>query len=209
VSAAAAGSLRYTRAVLSDSIRANVAAFERRSLDGAARRAAVAVCVLDCDGDARVVIEKRVPRGLNAGQWSLPGGKLDDGEEPVGGALRELAEETGIADVEVVGLLDDFGTDSGFRITPVVVLAAPGASPRRDPAEIASLHRVPVANLTRPGVPRWRELPDGRPLLQMPLRHDMVIHAPTGAILLQFREVALLGRPTRVADLAQPEWTRR
>ena len=51
--------------------------------------------------------------------------------------------------------------------------------------------------------------PDGRPLLQMPLRHDMVIHAPTGAILLQFREVALRGRELRIADLAQPEWTRR
>ncbi len=43
----------------------------------------------------------------------------------------------------------------------------------------------------------------------MPLRHDMVIHAPTGAILLQFREVALRGRELRIADLAQPEWTRR
>jgi hypothetical protein len=36
----------------------------------------------------------------------------------------------------------------------------------------------------------------------------MVIHAPTGAILLQFREVAVRGLATRVADLAQPEWTR-
>jgi hypothetical protein len=44
--------------------------------------------------------------------------------------------------------------------------------------------------------------------LQMPLRHDMVIHAPTGAILLQFAEVALRGRDTRVADLAQPDWTK-
>ncbi len=39
--------------------------------------------------------------------------------------------------------------------------------------------------------------------------NDMVIHAPTGAILLQFREVALRGRTLRIDDLAQPEWTRR
>jgi hypothetical protein len=58
-------------------------------------------------------------------------------------------------------------------------------------------------------VPRWHEPPGGRPLLQVKLRHDMVIHAPTGALLYQFREVALLGRDTRVADLVQPEWTRR
>jgi hypothetical protein len=35
----------------------------------------------------------------------------------------------------------------------------------------------------------------------------MVVHAPTGAILWQFRET-LLGRHVRVAEFAQPEWTR-
>jgi hypothetical protein len=34
------------------------------------------------------------------------------------------------------------------------------------------------------------------------------VHAPTGAILYQFREVALLGHDTRVAGLRQPEFTR-
>jgi 8-oxo-dGTP pyrophosphatase MutT (NUDIX family) len=158
----------------------------------------------------RVLIAKRVARGLNAGQWALPGGKLDDGEDAVGAALRELQEEAGLAlgPAAVAGLLDDVVTDSGFCITPVVVLAPPGARPVRNAAEIASLHRVPLANLEAEHVPRWARTADGRPLLQMPLRHDMVIHAPTGAILLQFREVALRGNPLRVGDLAQPEWTR-
>ena len=88
-------------------------------------------------------------------------------------------------------------------------LVAAGAREAFSPAEVASLHPVPLANLLGEHVPRWARTADGRPLLQMPLRHDMVIHAPTGAILLQFREVALRGRPLRVADLAQPEWTRR
>ena len=68
---------------------------------------------------------------------------------------------------------------------------------------------MPLANLLADHVPRWARTPDGGPLLQMPLRHDMVIHAPTGAILLQFREVALRGNPLRVADLTQPDWTHR
>jgi 8-oxo-dGTP pyrophosphatase MutT (NUDIX family) len=162
------------------------------------------VCVLDAgDEDPRVLIAKRVARGRNAGQWALPGGKLDPGESPVEGALRELGEEAGIEAVEVAGLLDDFVTDSGFVITPVVTLAPPGARPRRNADEIASLHAIPFAALLAEGVPRWRG-----PLLQMKLRHDMVIHAPTGALLYQFREVALLGRHTRVADVAQPAWTR-
>ena len=190
-------------------IRRNLAAFERvAATDGGLRRAAVAVTVLD---GPRVLVAKRVARGLNAGQWALPGGKLDPGEDAVAAALRELGEEANL-DVPragVAGLLDDVVTDSGFCITPVVVLAPPGARPVRNPAELASLHPIPLANLEAAHVPRWARTPDGRPLLQMPLRHDMVIHAPTGAILLQFREVALRGKPLRVADLAQPEWTRR
>ena len=193
----------------SQAIHDNLAGFSRRAVAGGALRAAVAICVLDCDTDPRVLIAKRVPRGRNAGQWALPGGKLEQGETAVGGALRELEEEAAVADGVVAGLLDDFVTDSGFCITPVVVLAAAGSRPRRNAAEIASLHEIPLAALLRPGVPRWRERPGELPLLQMKLRPDMVIHAPTGALLYQFREVALLGRDTRVNELAQPEWTRR
>jgi 8-oxo-dGTP pyrophosphatase MutT (NUDIX family) len=191
-------------------IRANLAAFDRHAAphDAALRRAAVAVTVLDGD---RVLVARRVARGLNAGQWALPGGKLDAGEDAVAGALRELREEAGldVAPACVAGLLDDLVTGSGFVITPVVVLAPPGVRPVRNPGELASLHQVPLANLLAEHVPRWASTADGEPLLQMPLRHDMVIHAPTGAILLQFREVALRGRELRIADLVQPEWTRR
>ena len=43
-----------------------------------------------------MLVAKRVARGLNAGQWALPGGKLDPGEDAVAGALRELREETAL-----------------------------------------------------------------------------------------------------------------
>ena len=193
----------------SDDIRRNLASFTRRPAGGDARRAAVALCVLDCDTSPRLLVAKRVARGRNPGQWTLPGGKLEPGEDAVAAALRELEEEAAVAGGEVAGLLDDFVTDSGFRITPVVVLAAPGTRPRRAPDEIASLHQIRFDALLREGVPRWLAQPGGDALLQMKLRHDMVIHAPTGALLFQFREVALLGRDTRVADLRQPDWTRR
>ena len=195
-------------ASIADRVRRNLAAFDRIAApDDGLRRAAVAVTLLD---GPRVLIAKRVPRGLNAGHWALPGGKVDPGEDAVTAALRELHEEAGLdlAPAAVAGLLDDVVTGSGFRITPVVVLAPPGARPVRNPAELASLHPVPLANLEADHVPRWATTPDGGPLLQMPLRHDMVIHAPTGAILLQFREVALRGRMLRIDELAQPEWTR-
>ncbi|MEO3791806.1 CoA pyrophosphatase [Nonomuraea sp. B10E15] len=191
--------------VLREQIIAHLAAFDRRQVPpvGGVRRAAVTVCVLE-DAERRpyTILIRRAPHGRNPGQWALPGGRLDDGERPVDAALRELAEETGVTGVEVAGLLDDFVTDSGFVITPVVAFGG-RQEPVADPREVASVHAVPLERFLAPGVPRW----EGK-LLQMPLGPSIVIHAPTGAILWQFAEVALRGREQRVFDVAQPHWTR-
>ncbi|MGW2148109.1 NUDIX hydrolase [Nonomuraea bangladeshensis] len=191
--------------VLREEVAARLAAFDRREVPpvGGVRRAAVTVCVLeDPGGVPYTVVIKRASRGRNPGQWALPGGRLDDGEQPVEAALRELAEETGLTGVEVAGLLDDFVTDSGFVITPVVAFGGQ-QRPVADPREVASVHEVPLEWFLAPGVPRW----EGE-LLQMPLGPSIVIHAPTGAILWQFAEVALRGREQRVFDVVQPHWTR-
>ncbi|MEV0826916.1 NUDIX hydrolase [Nonomuraea rubra] len=190
---------------LREQVTARLAAFERRQVPpaGGVRRAGVTVCVLEDDGGGPyVVVIRRAARGRNPGQWALPGGRADDGEPPEEAALRELAEETGVTGVEVAGLLDDFVTDSGFVITPVVAFGG-RQEPVPDPREVASVHAVPLERFLAPGVPRWRG-----ELLQMPLGPSIVIHAPTGAILWQFAEVALRGREQRVFDVAQPHWTR-
>jgi len=174
------------------------------------RRAAVAVCVVERRHEPHVLIIKRASTGRHPGQWALPGGRLEDGETPTAAALRELAEEVGVvADGgDVLGLLDDFVSGSGFVITPVVVQPAVHSVARRNPDEVHSIHHVALRRLLDPALPRWRAQPDGPPLLQMALRRDMVIHAPTGAILWQFREVALLGRSIQVAKSAEPAFVR-
>ncbi|MEU8245692.1 CoA pyrophosphatase [Nonomuraea sp. NPDC048916] len=190
---------------LRELISANLTAFDRREVPPAdgIRRAAVTVCVLeDDDRLPYTILIRRAPRGRNPGQWALPGGRLDEGEQPVEAALRELAEETAVTGVEVAGVLDDFVTDSGFVITPVVAFGG-RQQPVPDPREVASVHSVPLERFLAPGVPRWRG-----ELLQMPLGPSIVIHAPTGAILWQFAEVALRGRELRVFDVVQPRWTR-
>jgi 8-oxo-dGTP pyrophosphatase MutT (NUDIX family) len=173
-------------------------------------RAAVAVCVLGAGPAARVLLVRRAARGFNAGQWAFPGGRAAGGETAYETALREANEEVGLVAAEgaVAGLLDDFVTDSGFVITPVVVLADADVSLSPAEAEVHSVHTVTLARLRGQDLPHWAPQPDGPPLLQMPLGDGMRIHAPTGAILYQFREVALLGRPTRVAGLRQPPFTR-
>lgn len=205
--------------------------FERSAVEDAPglRRAAVALCVAaDPEGPLSVLLIRRAYRGRNAGQWALPGGRLEDGETPRAAALRELHEELGIhaEESDVIGALDDFPAASGFAITPFVVALRDLTELRPAPDEVHSVHRVGLRRLAEPDVPHWvspaEAVPGGPPpgaapapaggvrLLQMRLGPGMTIHAPTGALLLQFREVVLLGRTpaeSRVAHLTQPDWT--
>ncbi len=192
---------------------ARLSGLVRRAVDDeeADRRAAVAIAVYEKGGSTHFLMIKRAHRHSNPGQWALPGGRMDVGETIAGTAIRELCEETGLAagPDDVVGLLDDFTSSRGIVITPVVIVLCGVQSPRRSPNEVASLHPLPLTRLTAPGVPRWKRSSGSAALLQLPLRHDMLVHAPTGAILWQFAEVALQGRPTRVADVAEPGFTAR
>lgn len=158
-------------------------------------------------GGAAFLLCRRASRmNRHAGQWALPGGRIDPGETPLEAALREVDEEVGVrlgADA-VVGWLDDYATRSGFVISPVVLWG--GADPDLAPApeEVLALYRIGLHTL-RNGEPREVSIPESeRPVIQVPLGRDL-IHAPTGAVLYQFRQVGLLGRVnTRVDHLEQP-----
>lgn len=161
--------------------------------------------------EAAFVLTRRADRlRKHPGQWALPGGREDPGETPEEAALRELHEEVGVSlpDDAVLGRLDDYVTRSGFVITPVVVWGG-DVDLEANPAEVHRAYRVPLGLLDRPDAPRFISIPESdRPVVQMPLMGTLV-HAPTGAILYQAREVLLHGRATRVDHLEQPTWAWR
>ena len=159
-------------------------------------------------GGAAFVLCRR-SAGLNrhAAQWALPGGRLDPGESPIEAALRETDEEVGVRFEEsaVLGLLDDYATRSGYVITPVVVWGGADVRLAPDPAEVLAAYRIGLHELTRHDSPRFVSIPESdRPVVQVPLGGDL-IHAPTGARLVQVRWVGLDGRVNeRVVDFEQP-----
>lgn len=199
---------------LRERLAANIGAFERHPVDDPAlRRAGVAIVVAksERDGDASVLLTKR-PASLrrHAGQWALPGGRLDAGETIEQAALRELHEELRLelqADA-ILGLLDDYPTRSGFSITPVVVWGGVVEHIDPDPVEVAYVLRVPLHQLDSPEIPRLSATEDGKPpVLSAPLPiTGGVVYAPTAAMLYQFREVAMRGLGTRVAHFDQPRF---
>jgi 8-oxo-dGTP pyrophosphatase MutT (NUDIX family) len=183
-----------------------IARFPRRAADRPdLKQAGVALCVTEDGGTLSLLVTRRAARlRAHAGQWALPGGRVDAGETAVEGALRELDEEVGLRleGDAVVGLLDDYVTRSGYVMTPVVCWAGvTGAlSPAED--EVASVHHVPLLDLDVE--PRFIRIPESdAPVIQLPFLGGHV-HAPTAAILYQFCQVACRGLDTRVAHLEQP-----
>jgi 8-oxo-dGTP pyrophosphatase MutT (NUDIX family) len=173
------------------------------------KRAAVAIVLTGAGeemSETALLLTRRAA-GLRShrAQWALPGGRCDAGETQVQAALRELHEELGLllGPDAVLGLLDDYPTRSGYLVTPVVIWAASRAAMSPNPAEVASVHPVGLDSIERTEAFDFVSIPESTRRVIRFRFGERLIHAPTAAMIYQFREV-LGGRETRVADLEQP-----
>lgn len=187
------------------------AAFPRAvppAFEPALKQAAVAFVLVagDVPGEAAFVLTLRAASlRAHSSQWALPGGRCDAGETAVDAALRELHEEVGLSlgKRDVLGLLDDYPTRSGYLITPVVMWAGGDAQLKPNPGEVASVHRIALADIAGSDAFDFVRIPESDRRVIRFRHRGQLIHAPTAAMIYQFREM-LAGRDTRVADLEQP-----
>jgi 8-oxo-dGTP pyrophosphatase MutT (NUDIX family) len=170
--------------------------------------AAVLVPLFEQSGETRVALTRRAAHlRTHTGEVSFPGGRLDAGESPEAGALRESAEEVGLdpADVQVVGRLTPLATfSSSATITPVVGVLTGVPRLIANPHEVEHVFDVSLAELAADGVfreERWivpgRTLPvaesgeDGSfPVWFFELPHDTVWGA-TARMLVELLRIVL------------------
>lgn len=189
----------------------------------------VGVCVAERSSSASILLTQRSCKlRKHAGQFALPGGKVDNDESIVEAALRELQEELGLQqnDKSVLGLLDDMPTHSGFNITPVVVWIDDLENLNANPDEVAEVYQIPLTELVSIDLNLSQEHKDSDIIPGQETdthssasEHDVMslflpsvgttVYSPTAAIIYQFREVALQGKTIRVAHFGQPRFAWR
>jgi len=143
----------------------------------------------------------------HAGQPAFPGGVIDaEDDGPVGAALREAAEEAGVdpAGVDIISVLPDlYISRTGYRVSPVLAWwRVPGPVAPGDPAEVASVARVPVSDLADPGRRLMIRYPSGQagPAFQA---EDMLIWGFTAFVIDRLLAMGGWERPWDAASVIE------
>ena len=197
-------------ATFRDALAARCRAFPRIAhADEALKPAAVTITLAPADdgsGQTAFLLTRRSAQlRAHAGQWALPGGRCDPGETLEQAALRELEEELGLSlpPENILGVLDDYPTRSGYAIAPVVAWLDDIGMLKPNPDEVASAHLFRLDHMLEDDAVEFETIPESpRRVIRLRLGEHH-IHAPTAAVVYQFREL-VAGRITRVAELEQP-----
>jgi 8-oxo-dGTP pyrophosphatase MutT (NUDIX family) len=193
-----------------DKLAERCAAFPRIAYEGPPlKRSAVAITLVDAgddSGETAFLLTRRASKmRSHPGQMALPGGRCDADETLEQAALRELREELGLtlSPENVLGILDDYATRSGYAIAPVVAWLDDASAISPNPDEVSAVRRIRLDHIARNDAVEFIAIPEStRPVIRVKVGESH-IHAPTAALVYQLREL-VADRITRVSDLEQP-----
>ena len=144
------------------------------------------------DGPDVLLIQRSPHLRSHAGQPAFPGGGIDSTEDAVTAALREAEEETGLnpAGVDVLAVLEELWVPpSGNVVTPVLAWwREPSEVSPADVREVASVARVPIAELADPDNRVQVRAPSGRVGVAFQVA-DMLVWGFTAAVLARLLEL--------------------
>lgn len=116
----------------------------------AKKPAAVLIAIIKREAGLTVLMTKRTNSlPSHSGQVAFAGGKIETGESIIEAALREANEEVGLQSeqVEVIGVMPEYLTGSGFKISPVVGLVENDIVLKANPDEVEIMFEVPLGFL--------------------------------------------------------------
>lgn len=164
--------------------------------DPAYVHAAVVVPLFNKEGSCHILFTRRTQEVKHhKGQISFPGGAFDEEDGSLREtALRETFEEIGLRenDVQMIGILDDIVTSTGFIVTPFVGYFSYPYRFRLSQREIAAIIEVPLSSLLDPECFSEREIveEDRRRMVYNYQYGQHAIWGATALILKQFLELA-------------------
>ncbi|MHA1971792.1 MAG: NUDIX hydrolase [Candidatus Hodarchaeales archaeon] len=180
------------------------------------QKASVLVPIVKREKNWNLIFIRRSSKvSKHKGEISFPGGRFDESidHNPTETALREMYEEIGVKNVEIIGLLDDIITITRYIVTPVVGFIKDNSeidSNCIDPNETEYIIEAPINHLSQPQNFFLKEVEyDKGIIFQVPFFNfeGETIWGATGRILVNLlNEMKKLDNICRVTLMGSDSW---
>lgn len=112
------------------------------------KRSAVIIPLVEINGEINLLFEVRSKRlKSQPGDICFPGGQIENGETPKEAALREVEEELGLKDIDVINELDTVILNNAIIIHPFLAIVKKSEELNLNKCEVDHVFYVPLSEV--------------------------------------------------------------